>query len=65
MDTILQIIKKIENQKRDKNSTSDFATKREIWLELFQQMEIELELLWKDGKVVRGDTINYDYYKAI
>ncbi|MDF1550856.1 MAG: hypothetical protein P1P88_23740, partial [Bacteroidales bacterium] len=60
---IIEIIEKIHKQKQEQNKVPDFALKKEIWKELFLQMELELELLCQDGKVTRGQSINYEYFE--
>ena len=60
--TILEIISKIHKQKKDANKHPDYVTRKEIWTELFLQMDIELELLVERSILKHGDVINDLYY---
>ena len=64
MDSILEIVQKIQADKKAKKKVPDFALKREIWNEIFLQMETELELLYHDGKLKKGDSINDVFFEV-
>jgi hypothetical protein len=63
MDNLIEIIKKIQARKQGQNKFPAYALKNEIWIELFHQMEIELELLWHDGKISSGESVNHQYFE--
>jgi hypothetical protein len=65
MDTLIEIIKKIQASKQGQNKFPSYALKNEIWIELFHQMEIELELLCQDGKITMGNSGNHQYFEII
>ena len=59
---ILEIIAKIHKQKKDAKKHPDFVTRKEIWNELYQQMDIEIELLLESNTLQTGNTINDIFY---
>jgi len=65
MDSIIEIIRKIQTVKQEQNKQHTFATSSEIRSEVFMQMETELNILCHDGKVTKGETINNHYYKIV
>ena len=60
---LLQIIQKIQLQKQEKGKVPESVLIKEIWSELFQQMEVELELMCEDGKLTKNESINYVMFK--
>ena len=60
---LLQIIQKIQLQKQEKGKVPESVLIKEIWSELFQQMEVELELMCEDGKLTKNASINYVMFK--
>jgi hypothetical protein len=65
MDNLLEIINKIHLQKQESGKVPAFVTRKEIYLELIAQMDIELELLCHNRKLRKGDTGNDVYYEEI
>ncbi len=60
--TIIEIIKKINKQKKAANLHPDFVTLKEIRKELNLQLEIELNLLVEDEILKQGNNINDIYF---
>ena len=65
MDTILEIIEKIQKQKTKAKKEPNHVTGKEIRKEFAAQLEVELQLLIEDGKITKGDTINDKYYRIV
>lgn len=63
MEDISTIIRQITDKKKAENTFPSFALKREIWGEVFRQMEAELEQLAREGKVKKGDTVRDEYFE--
>ena len=62
MDSLIDIIEKIYNQKLKKGKIPFHVQKKEIFKEITMQAEIELQNLVDTGRIFTGDTINDKYY---
>lgn len=60
---LIEIILKIQTEKQDARKQPEHALMKEIWSELLQRMEIELELMYQDSKLDKRKSINFVMFR--